>query len=180
MLDTGTSSKTWTVSPATSRVLVWLLFNPAAGTVGSNSNLTTSPPFVFMSAWTLPLTSLNTLAVENCSASASAALPSAYRLDSASACDSTLPSARTLTVRPPWMKASWATVTVEFSRAHETAIDAAKPLVFLPGTLPCSSREVSVVIDAVAFAAEVTLTGPPPSISTLPSIVIVAVASACE
>ena len=48
--ETGTSTRTRTVSPASSRVLSWSLFKPAAETVGSNSNFTTSPPFVFMSA----------------------------------------------------------------------------------------------------------------------------------
>ena len=77
----------------------------AAGTVGSNSNFTTSPPGVSMSACTLPSMRARMSAVENSSASAMAAAPSANRLDSASASDSDVPSARMLTVRPPWTRA---------------------------------------------------------------------------
>ena len=185
---TPPASVTCTVSPAlpssssapTSRLIVCALVEPAAVTVGSNSNFTTSPPFVFMSAVTVPATWVRMSAVENWRATASAALPSAYRLDSASASDSVSPSARILTVRPPWTTAVSATVTVDVSLAHDTAIEAAIPPDFLPGTLPCSSREVSVVIAAVALASEVMLTAPPPSISTPFSITIIAVASACE
>ncbi len=62
-------------------------------------------------------------------------------------------------------------MAVDVSRAHETAIDAANADDFLPGTLPCSSREVSVDMLAVALASEVMLTAPPPSIRTSPSMV---------
>jgi hypothetical protein len=71
------SAASRTVSPVFSRVATSVLSKSAAGSVGSNSNLTTSPPSVFMSAWTLPEISLSTLAVENCSPIASDALPSA-------------------------------------------------------------------------------------------------------
>ena len=96
------------------------------------------------------------LAVENCKPSDSAAVPSAYRPDSASASDSTSPSARRLTVRPPWISAVASTVSGD-ECAHDTATDAANRLAFLPGSCPCSSREVSVDMPAVELAAEVML-----------------------
>ena len=66
-----------------------------------------------MSAVTVPDSVVVMSAFENCRPTAIAAVPSANRPDSASAADSTLPSARTLTVRPPCTVACSYTVVVD-------------------------------------------------------------------
>ena len=138
-----------------------------------------------MSAVTLPASVVSMFALENCSATASEAVPSANRPDSASASDSTVPSARTLTVRPPCTNAPSWTVVVDTVFALVIASAAAKELplfclALAPSTSPCSSRSVVADSFAVALASEVMLTAPPPCTTAWLMMSMVAVAPACE